>query len=428
MPSAARGFLLCLAATLAPAATLTFQIASPDHGAWTEALSSVGLVEAKAADIVVLPPGAPASDWFARVTRGTLLIVEGESPAAAAFGFRPVDPRATVSVRSVIDHRAPALGIVWEDAVTTPHFQIPSQAKLYASEKWEHAPLLAGFRQGAGAVLWIATPLGPRGYSRYPFLLQALTELGLQPPARSARLWTFFDSAYRSRVDLDYFAPRWRAAGISALHVAAWHYWEHDPENDAYLNRLIEACHRNAIQVYAWIELPHVSERFWADHPEWREQTALQQDAQLDWRKLMNMTNRDAFAAVSTGLRDLTTRFDWDGINLAELYFESLEGHDNPARFTPMNKDVRKEFRELSGVDPLDLFTPTSPRSLNKSSAALAQFLDYRAELARRQQNEWIAQIEIIRKTKPWLDLVLTHVDDRLDPSMREKIGADTSK
>ena len=32
-------------------------------------------------------------------------------------------------------------------------------------------------------------------------------------------------------------------------------------------------------------------------------------------------------------------------MNLAELYFESLEGHENPARLTPMNADVRAEFR-----------------------------------------------------------------------------------
>ena len=102
---------------------------------------------------------------------------------------------------------------------------------------------------------------GPRGYERFPYLPQALADLGLTAPFRSARLWAFFDSAYRSRVDLDYFAPRWRKAGIAALHVAAWHYWEPDPQADEYLRHLIDACHRNGIQVYAWIELPHVSDR-----------------------------------------------------------------------------------------------------------------------------------------------------------------------
>jgi hypothetical protein len=175
--------------------------------------------------------------------------------------------------------------------------------------------------------------------------------------------------------------------------------------------------------VYVWLELPHVSEKFWADHPEWREKTAIQQDAQLDWRKLINLTNRESFAAVSRGAQDLIGRFDWDGINLAELYFESLEGASNPARFTPMNDDVRTKFRQLRGFDPLELFGAGKP-----DAQRLRAFLDYRADLTRRQQEEWIGQIEAIRKTRPNLDFVLTHVDDRLDPRMRDLIGADAAR
>src|SRR6185369_15358286 len=214
---------------------------------------------------------------------------------------------------------------------------------------WQRIPLVAGYRKGAGAVLWVAAPPGAHGYERFPYLPQALLDLGLEIPFRSRRLWAFFYSAYRARVNVDYFAERWRAAGISALHVAAWHYWEPDPQGDEYLQRLIDACHRNAIQVYAWLELPHVSEKFWVEHPQWREKTALLQDAQLDWRKLMNLTNRDAFAEVARGVHDLTGRFDWDGVNLAELYFESLQGIGNPSRFTPMNDDVRGLFRKAHG-------------------------------------------------------------------------------
>ena len=83
--------------------------------------------------------------------------------------------------------------------------------------------------------------------------------------------------------------------------MAAWHYNEPDAERDAYLRRLIEACHKRAILVYAWMELPHVSEAFWQEHPEWREKTALLQDAHLDWRKLMNLQNPDCFRAVADG-------------------------------------------------------------------------------------------------------------------------------
>ena len=204
--------------------------------------------------------------------------------------------------------------------------------------------------------------------------------------------------------------------------MAAWHYYDADPERDRYLKSLIEACHRHGILVYAWIELPHVSGKFWATHPEWREKTALLQDAQLDWRKLMNLTNRDCFRAASAGIKELVRRFDWDGVNLAELYFESLEGAGNPARFTPMNDDVRREFKTAHGFDPIELFQS------RKDAESLRLFLDFRAALARRMQDEWIAEIETTRTARPDLDLVLTHVDDRFDTGMKDAIGADAGR
>ena len=420
-----RGLLFLAFATLAAASpTLSFHVMGDDTGSWPAILSSIGLRENAAGDVLVLAAGAQLSfqECQSRLDRGVILILEGPSPIAEAFGFR-ASSKPRVTVRSVEDVRAPKLPIIWEKPLDLAVFEMPKEARVFAAERWLGVPLMAGFKRAKGAVLWIAAAPGPHGYERFPYIPQALADLGLEAPFRSERLWAFFDSAYRSRVDIDYFAARWKAAGIGALHVAAWHYWERDPAGDEYLRKLIEACHRNGIVVYAWLELPHVSEKFWDRHPEWREKTALLQDAQLDWRKLMNLTNRAAFAEVSRGVRDLIGRFDWDGVNLAELYFESLEGIDNPARLTPMNDDVRAEFREKHGFDPIDLFRTKAPKA-----ADMAAFLDFRADLARRQQGEWLAQIDDLRKTKPHLDLALTHVDDRFDTTMREKIGADASR
>lgn len=413
--------LLLFAAAARATGLPYFSVLSDDLGAWPVILSSIGLQPQPAgvSRVFVARSGAAASvEWNARVENGAILILEGESSLAAMFGFRRGSD--TVKVTSLTDVHNPTLRIVWEKGLELPRFEVPPGAQVFARDRWTSAPLTVGFRRGSGAVLWVAAPPGERGYERFPYLLQALTDLGLDPPFRSSRLWAFFDSAYRSRVDIDWFAARWRKAGISALHVAAWHFYEADPAQDAYLKKLIEACHREGILVYAWLELPHVSEKFWAAHPEWREQTAVLQDAHLDWRKLMNLANRDCFRAVSAGVRTLTQRFDWDGVNLAELYFESLEGFGNPSRFTPMNADIRAEFKLRHGSDPLDIFS--------NRGIAPAPFLDYRADLARRIQEEWLAELESIRRTKPHLDLVLTHVDDRFDTSMRDAIGADASR
>lgn len=419
-----------LISALGCAATLSYHVIGEDAGAWPKILSSVGLTETPTgvASVFVVRGNSPlnAEQWLERVRNGAFLVLEGESELAASFGFKAGAKRMVV--RSARDERAPSLAIVWEKALEAPRFETPPDAHIFMRERWENAPLMAGLKRGAGGILWLAAPAGTEGHERFPYVIQALTDLGFEAPFRSARLWAFFDGAYRSRVDLDYFAERWRKSGISALHVAAWHYHEPDAQRDEYLRRLIRACHEHSILVYAWLELPHVSEQFWADHPEWREKTALLQDAQLDWRKLINLTNRDAFRAVSTGVRDLLGRFDWDGVNLAELYFESLEGYLNPSRFTPLNEDVRREFRAAQGYDPLELFDPGSPRHPSKDASGMRALLEFRAELARRQQTEWIAEIEKVRRQRPQLGLTLTHVDDRFDTRMRDLLGADAAR
>jgi hypothetical protein len=390
----------------------TVLVLTDEPGAWPGIFDSVGLSVRQASDI-------PPATAIAQVKNGAFGILEGSSASAESLGIKPGAKKVTV--RSVIDERAPKLGIIWENAQELPVYELPSDAKVFAKERGTGAPLMAGFRRGNGAILWVATRPGARGYERFPYVLQALTDLGLQPPLRSNRIWAFFDSSYRMRVDVDYFAERWRKGGVAALHVAAWHYSEPDAERDEYLKKLIEACHKRAIQVYAWLELPHVGEKFWQDHPEWREKTALLQDAHLDWRKLMNLQNPDCFRAVADSTQKLIQRFDWDGVNLAELYFESLEGVANPARFTPMNDDVRAAYGALAGIDPYTLFQSTS------DARQMDLFLEWRAALAKAMQSQWLGEIERARKWKPDLDIVLTHVDDRFDTRMRQLVGADAA-
>ena len=414
--------LLLLAGTCAQAATPTYHVLGDDPGAWPKILSSIGLqpIAGGPAGVVVIRRGSPqtAASWKSRIEQGLILVLEGESELAESFGFKPGEKRVAVS--SLKDVRAPKLSIVWEQSLEMPIYELPEKARVFTAERWEGAPLVAGYKQGKGAVLWVAINPGAEGFERFPYLLHALSDLGMPVPFKSSTLWAFFDSSYRLRVDLDYFAKRWRESGVAALQVAAWHFYDNDPEQAAYLKRLIEACHKESILVYAWLELPHVSEGFWRDHPEWREKTALLDDAQLDWRKLVNLTNRAAFAEASKGVRTLLEAYDWDGVNLAELYFESLEGMDNPARFTPMNDDVRAEFKRLHGADPLTLFQ--TPNDKLKRD-----FLDYRAALARREQGEWIGVLEQVRRKKPYLDLAITQIDDRFDTRVHDMLGADAS-
>lgn len=417
---------LLLLASLFPAlaAAATFQVNGTNPAPWSKIFDTVGIGQASGEpDIVVAGPDAQIDS---KLAENHILILEGTGVAAARFGF--AQKSETVLVRHICDAHAPKMQIIWEHPQEVHAVSVPDGFQIFATEKWKDIAVLAGKRTQNGAILWMATGPGETGLERYPYLLQALVDLGLPLPARSTGLWAFFDSSYRIRADVDYLARRWRRSGISVLHVAAWHNMEPDPVQDEFLNKLIEACHRNAILVYAWLELPHVSDQFWNEHPEWREKTALGLDAQLDWRKLMNLQNPECHRQVAREVGELLHRFDWDGVNVAELYFESLEGAANPARFTPMNDDVRALFKQAAGFDPKLLFEPGSPYSAAAHPDALRKFLDFRAALTSRMQADWLDVIDRSRAAKPYLDVVLTHIDDRFEPDIRNALGADIAR
>jgi hypothetical protein len=402
-----------------------FHVAGTQPAAWPDILHSFGLPkqEESSARVLVVPAGSgPAPEGLlARVRSGRILVLEGDSPTARSLGIRPTSHR--VLVRTVRDIHRLSLPITWEKAVEVPVFNLPGTARVLARDRSHTAPLMAEIRHGAGSVLWVAVSPGPQGFERFPFLLQALSEMGLRPPFESRRLWAFFDCAFQRDRSPDDLAREWRRMGLAAIHVGAWDFFEPNSADEGRLRGLIEACHREGILVYAWLELPHVSTTFWARYPQWREKTARLKDAEVDWRLLMNLANPDCRRAVVKGIRGTLERFDWDGVNFAELYFDGVEGIRKPSEFTPLNQDVRREVRRAYGFDPMELFN-----GRKQDPEKLRAFLDYRADLAARLQELWIDELEKMRSEKPHLDLVLTHVDDRFDTSMRDAIGADAAR
>ena len=361
---------------------------------------------------------------LAAVSRGALLITEGNTPLALALGL---SFNGKVSMQQMEDLLYPEVQILWEKPAEVVRAALPKGGKLLARERWTGAPLVMTFPVGKGRVLWLAAELDPlqgEGYARFPYLIHHLVkECGVTLPLRSPRLQAFFDYGYRAGVDLDFFARRWRRQGVSVLHVSAWHFY--DRERDDYLRRLIAACHANAILVYAWLELPHVSERVWEQHPEWREKTATLADARLDWRGHINLLDPAAFTAVSQGLSTLLDDFDWDGVNLAELYFESPRGAENESRFTPMNEQARAGFQKVTGFDPIELFRADSPRHWRKNPDGWRRFVDYRVGLLTTLNDRVLGVLADARRRKPHLDLVMTVVENLSNAGIREATGSD---
>ena len=250
----------------------------------------------------------------------------------------------------------------------------------------------------------------------------------MSPAVRGREIQAFLDWSYRTRADPAYLARQWRQMGIGTVHVSAWYFFNRNSERDRFLRTLIEAAHRNGIIVYAWLELPHVSEQFWNAHPEWREKNALLQDAAIFWRKNMNLLNPQAFDAVAAGVTDMLMRFDWDGANVSELYFEGPRGLSDLSEFTPLNDDVRHEVRVRYGFDPADLFNPASPRHYSQNAAGLRQFHDYRIELQFQLHVQFLDLLAEVRRRKGSLGIAVTYLDDVFEPTMQELIGADARK
>lgn len=379
-------------------------------------------------DVLVLRPNASFPQRLReRIEAGLLVVVEANPEVAARFG---VEVRSGPLVRREVDARAIDKVIVWAQEVRALEAKLPADAAVFSRDRWSNVPLMAGWKLGRGAVLWLAVPMPENAYDRLTFLPQALTSLGLDLPLTTRRTWAFFDYAYRSRTDPEYMARQWRQMGISALHAAAWYHFEPDASRDAFLRRLIEACHRNGILVFAWLEYPHVSDQFWADNPQWRDKTAQLTDAAVFWRKLMNFQNRDCVAAVKKGTDALLARFDWDGVNLAELYFESLLGPDDPAQFTPMNADFRALYRTRFGYDPVSIFEPASPNYWKVNGTALRQLYDIRADLNYEMHDEWLTYLSRLRTPRsgdPYA-LAVTNVDDLYDPRIRDFLGYDARR
>ena len=347
-------------------------------------------------------------------------VLVGDTESSRALGILP-SPR-TVRVAALVDSRAPDLDIFWEEPQEIPVYTLPPDATIFTHEKHTEAPLAAGLRTANGAVLWLAVDPGDKGIERYPFWLHALVDLGLQPPIRQVRTWIFYDPAYRLRVDPAFLAKRWRQAGVAGVHIAGWPFFDGDPQAADRLTALLKACRREGILSYCWLELPHISDAFWAERPACREKTATGQDAHLDWRKLIALTDPDCAAAVREGVGRLLKSFQWDGVNLGELYFESLYGASDPARFTPFHPSAREQSEAAIGFDPLELFDEASSRFWSRNEPVWRRFADWRAELALRLQQEWLG---FLRQTLPAADLVVTQIDDRFEPNMRDLLGAD---
>jgi hypothetical protein len=118
-------------------------------------------------------------------------------------------------------------------------------------------------------------------------------------------------------------------------------------------------------------------------------------------------------------------RFDWDGVNLAELYFEAGRGMADSALFTPMHPSARRDLRSLLGADPVGMFSPHSELYWRNRPAVRNMVTEYRVRMLDRIYHEVLAVFEKIRKERTGFEVIVTAMDSYGSPELREQIGVD---
>jgi hypothetical protein len=256
---------------------------------------------------------------------GGRLVLEGRTSLAERLGFTYETRK--LNVADTKDALYPDVEIHWNRVVGMDRFDPPLVSTTLVEESESGRPVAVASRYGDGLVIYLGTDLDPEtgmGYTRYPYLFHHLrNRMRLLSPVTAHGVEFYFDPGYRQKAPLETLVSSWHADGIRAVYAAAWHVypkWRYD------YDMLIRLCHERGIAVYAWFEFPQVSDQLWLAHPEWREKTVTGKDGQVGWRKQMNLANRRARAAALDFFAELLSGHDWDGVNIAEISFDTRNG------------------------------------------------------------------------------------------------------
>lgn len=358
------------------------------------------------------------------VEDGGNLITDGRNDLGENFGIRLSPTRFRVN--RVRDRLFPDERIHWPTSELVSKFDVEDVDRVFCLDEVTEAPLVIGKLFGKGKVLYFATrfdPLSQIGTSYYPYLLEYIRSYFLLGPiVRRDDLEVYFDPGFRRNVSTESLIKQWVRQGIRILHVAGWHQY---PKYTYDYERLVRLAHANGILVYAWLEPPQVSQKFWKEHPEWREKNYHGEDASASWRIPMAITDPRCLAAMLQEYRSFLEAFDWDGVNLAELYFEAGRGFRDPMRFTPMHSTARQEFRHLYGFEPVALFDAQSEHFWKTNHGAASDMVEYRVRTLDRVYRAMLDMIRSIAARKEGFAVIVTAMDSFGSPDLREYHGVD---
>jgi uncharacterized protein YdaL len=360
------------------------------------------------------------------VEEGGHVITDGKNGVAEEFGVKFA--ASSIKIERMRDRLYPEDALVLPAPEIMTRFEVEAQDEVFCVDERTEAAVVISRNYGNGGFLFLGIRFDPStngGYSRFPYLIEYVgrfARLRRAPPRESE---VYFDPGYRRNVSEEDLVKRWVADGIRTIHVAGWHQY---PTWTYAYEHLIDLCHANGISVYAWLEPPHVSQKFWKDHPEWRELNYKGEQVPPQWRYVMALTSPECLRTVKATYKEFLRGYDWDGVNLAELYFESGNGPRTPNLLTPMHPSSRDEFSRKSGFDQVFLLDSLSEFYWKSNHLAWKKFEDYRVETLVRLHEEFLKMIDEVRAEQPHLRVIVTAMDNLGSPELRQNFGVDIQR
>ncbi|MCX6155948.1 MAG: DUF2334 domain-containing protein [Candidatus Kapabacteria bacterium] len=335
----------------------------------------------------------------------------------------------TLNISAIRDYFYPEEAIRWQFSRQVPKLNINPDDIVLCQDDNTDAPIAVGRNYFKGKLIYFSTLFDPytqQGYSRYPYLMEYVRKyFKLKPILRRNNLEVYFDPGFRATFSVENLVKQWVNAGVRIIHAAGWHTYKKYTYD---YKRLINLAHANGILVYAWIEPPQVSKIFYDNHPEWREKNYKGEDVRPSWRYPVALTDRNCLEAVKNEYLNLLNNFDWDGVNLAELYFEAGKGMNQPELFTPMHESAKKEFKNKYNIDLPSIFNPASAHYWQKNTIVRHEVIDYRIKKLTEVYKLLLNEFSKINKNKDGFQVIVTAMDSYGSPELKENIAVDMSE
>ena len=367
-------------------------------------------------------------DDFDRITNfvesGGNLITDAKNDLITNFGVTFSTARFKVS--RVRDRRFPDERIRWKNFELLTKFDVQDAEEVFCIDEMTEAPLVVGKKWGKGRLIYFGTRFDPntqQGYSMYPYLLEYIRSyFHLGPIVRRDNLEVYFDPGFRKNISTEQLVKQWVAQGIRIVHVAGWHQY---PKYTYDYERLVRLAHANGILAYAWVEPPQVSWKFWLEHPEWREKNVRGEDIRPSWRYPVALTDEQCVRAMVAEYKTFLEKLDWDGVNLAELYFEAGRGFQDPQLFTPMHPSAQKEFKKRYSLGLSGVLDPASENYWKTNAYAAGLVTEYRVQVLERVYRELLDMISAFARQREGFQIIVTAMDGIGSRELRENLGVD---